>query len=155
MKLPFKYIATLVVVSLLGIFAYQAYWLTGLYHTMHDDMVRGINEAMRMSDYNEMMMRIDKMQQENVRHGYVDVSAGYDGEGKSYVRSSTTVDYADSLEHSDLQKKLMSKADSVSVSYPNDSTRVEVSIQKDAPMLSKEDSILFIDNRKGKKERNG
>ena len=151
MKLPFKYIATLVVVSLLGIFAYQAYWLTGLYHTMHDDMVRGINEAMRMSDYNEMMMRIDKMQQENVRHGYVDVSAGYDGEGKSYVRSSTTVDYADSLEHSDLQKKLMSKVDSVSVSYPNDSTRVEVSIQKDAPMLSKEDSILFIDNRKGKK----
>ena len=33
MKLPFKYIAILVIVSLAGIFAYQAYWLTGLYHT--------------------------------------------------------------------------------------------------------------------------
>lgn len=32
MKLPFKYIAILVIVSLAGIFAYQAYWLTGLYH---------------------------------------------------------------------------------------------------------------------------
>ena len=31
MKLPFKYIAILVIVSLAGIFAYQAYWLTGLY----------------------------------------------------------------------------------------------------------------------------
>lgn len=30
MKLPFKYIAILVIVSLAGIFAYQAYWLTGL-----------------------------------------------------------------------------------------------------------------------------
>ncbi len=28
MKLPFKLIAILVVISLLGIFSYQAYWLT-------------------------------------------------------------------------------------------------------------------------------
>ena len=51
MKLPFKYIAILVIVSLAGIFAYQAYWLTGLYHTMHSEMERDITEAMRMSDY--------------------------------------------------------------------------------------------------------
>ena len=57
MKLPFKYIAILVIVSLAGIFAYQAYWLTGLYHTMHSEMERDITEAMRMSDYNEMMIR--------------------------------------------------------------------------------------------------
>mgnify|MGYP007021653457 FL=1 len=31
MKLPFKPIAILVIVSLLGIFIYQAYWITGLY----------------------------------------------------------------------------------------------------------------------------
>lgn len=59
MKLPFKYIAILVIVSLAGIFAYQAYWLTGLYHTMHSEMERDITEAMRMSDYNEMMIRVD------------------------------------------------------------------------------------------------
>ena len=47
MKLPFKYIAILVIVSLAGIFAYQAYWLTGLYHTMHSEMERDITEAMR------------------------------------------------------------------------------------------------------------
>ena len=34
MKLPFKPIAILVIISLLGIFIYQAYWITGLYKTM-------------------------------------------------------------------------------------------------------------------------
>ena len=68
MKLPFKYIAILVIVSLAGIFAYQAYWLTGLYHTMHSEMERDITEAMRMSDYNEMMIRVDKMKQDDINH---------------------------------------------------------------------------------------
>ena len=76
MKLPFKYIAILVIVSLAGIFAYQAYWLTGLYHTMHSEMERDITEAMRMSDYNEMMIRVDKMKQDDINHGEVSVSAG-------------------------------------------------------------------------------
>lgn len=152
MKLPFKYIAILVIVSLAGIFAYQAYWITGLYRTMHDEMVRSINEALRMSDYNEMMMRIEKMRKEHAEHGEVSVSAGYDDDGKSFVRSSTTVNYEDSLGHSTLQSKLMPKPDSVSISYPNDSTRVEVSVRKNVPLLSKEDSILFIDRRKGKEK---
>ena len=35
MKLPFKPIAILVIISLLGIFIYQAYWITGLAGTKH------------------------------------------------------------------------------------------------------------------------
>ena len=61
MKLPSKYIALLVVLSLAGIFAYQAYWLTGLYRTMRTDLERNITEAMRISDYNEMLVRIELM----------------------------------------------------------------------------------------------
>lgn len=98
MKLPFKLIATLVVISLLGIFVYQAYWLTGLYSTMKHDMEQNIMEAMRVSDYNEMMLRIEAMQQDNDSHGEIEVSAGYDSDaGKSYVRSSTTIDRTDTL----------------------------------------------------------
>lgn len=52
MKLPLKYIAILVILSLAGIFSYQAYWLGGLYRTMRNDLERNIIEAMRMSDYN-------------------------------------------------------------------------------------------------------
>lgn len=91
MKLPFKHIAILVIISLTGIFAYQAYWLTGLYHTMKNDMERSIIEAMHMSDYNEMMLRIDKMREDANNHGEVTVSAGYADDGNAYVKSSTKV----------------------------------------------------------------
>ena len=129
MKLPFKYIAILVIVSLAGIFAYQAYWLTGLYHTMHSEMERDITEAMRMSDYNEMMIRVDKMKQDDINHGEVSVSAGYSDDGKSFVRSSTTISREDSLDNTTLHETFMPKGDSVYVTHPNDSTRVEVSVR--------------------------
>lgn len=129
MKLPFKYIAILVIVSLAGIFAYQAYWLTGLYHTMHSEMERDITEAMRMSDYNEMMIRVDKMKQDDINHGEVSVSAGYSDDGKSFVRSSTTISREDSLDNATLHETFMPKGDSVYVTHPNDSTRVEVSVK--------------------------
>ena len=135
MKLPFKYIAILVIVSLAGIFAYQAYWLTGLYHTMHSEMERDITEAMRMSDYNEMMIRVDKMKQDDINHGEVSVSAGYSDDGKSFVRSSTTISREDSLDNTTLHETFMPKGDSVYVTHPNDSTRVE-------------DSVLFIDQHR-------
>lgn len=77
MKLPFKPIAILVIISLLGIFIYQAYWITGLYKTMKHELEQSIVEAMRMSDYNEMMLRVKAMQKENKAHGSVEVSAGY------------------------------------------------------------------------------
>ena len=148
MKLPFKYIAILVIVSLAGIFAYQAYWLTGLYHTMHSEMERDITEAMRMSDYNEMMIRVDKMKQDDINHGEVSVSAGYSDDGKSFVRSSTTISREDSLDNTTLHETFMPKGDSVYVTHPNDSTRVEVSVRKNVPLLTKEDSVLFIDQDK-------
>ena len=58
MKLPLKYIALLVILSLTGVFAYQTYWLTNLYRTQRSQMERNIREAMRMSDYNEMIVRV-------------------------------------------------------------------------------------------------
>lgn len=148
MKLPFKYIAILVIVSLAGIFAYQAYWLTGLYHTMHSEMERDITEAMRMSDYNEMMIRVDKMKQDDINHGEVSVSAGYSDDGKSFVRSSTTISREDSLDNTTLHETFMPKGDSVYATHPNDSTRVEVSVRKNVPLLTKEDSVLFIDQHR-------
>ena len=150
MKLPFKYIAILVVISLAGIFAYQAYWLTSLYHTMHSEMERDITEAMRMSDYNEMMIRVNKLKQDNISHGEISVSTGYNNDGKSFVRSSTTISRENSLENTTLQKVFMPKEDSVYVTRPNDSTRVEVSVRKDVSLLAKEDSVLFIDQRRKK-----
>ena len=97
MKLPSKYIALLVILSLTGIFAYQAYWLTGLYRTMRNDMERNIAEAMRISDYNEMMYRVKRLRQANTKHGTVDVSAGFIPEEEPSVpnKAVTVVSVAD------------------------------------------------------------
>ena len=128
MRLPLKYIAVLVILSLAGIFSYQAYWLGGLYRTLRNDLERNIIEAMRMSDYNEMMIRVDKMKQDDINHGEVSVSAGYSDDGKSFVRSSTTISREDSLDNTTLHETFMPKGDSVYVTHPNDSTRVEVCV---------------------------
>ena len=95
MKLPLKYIAILVILSLAGIFSYQAYWLGGLYRTMRNDLERNIIEAMRMSDYNEMMLRVERMRKDSADHGTVSVSAGFEKDGtqnKTYVHSTTSID---------------------------------------------------------------
>lgn len=93
MKLPSIHIVLLVLLSLAGIFAYQAYWLTGVYRTMSADMEQDIREAMRLSDYNEMMLRVQRMRQDSTRHGEVEVSAGYDaGDTTITVQSLTTAD---------------------------------------------------------------
>lgn len=92
MKLPLKLIASLVILSLLTTFAYQAYWLTGVYRTMKSEMERNIADAMRMSDYNEMMLRIKTLDKDEEDHGSVSVSAGYDNESDSmHVKTHTVI----------------------------------------------------------------
>lgn len=89
MKLPLKHIVILVICSLAGIFAYQGYWLTGLYRTMKQEMENTIREAMRTSDFNEVVLRVKELQKDSVEHGTVSVSAGYSAEGDSLVTSQT------------------------------------------------------------------
>ena len=88
MKLPSKYIALVVILSLAAIFAYQAYWLTNLYRTQRQTMERNITEALRMSDYNEMILRILTLEQDSTEHGEVSVSAGYNNT-TPYVEART------------------------------------------------------------------
>ena len=90
MKLPSKYIALVVVLSLAAIFAYQAYWLVNLYRTQCRAVEHDITEAMRLSDYNELVLRIERLKEDSVQHGEVSVSAGYN-DNNPYVQSRTIV----------------------------------------------------------------
>ena len=78
MKIPFKAIAVLIILSLIGVFAYQAYWLTGLYSSMKKDMDHCLAETLQVSDYNEMMARCDSLK----RNSNID----------KYIKSSFEVD---------------------------------------------------------------
>lgn len=70
MKIPFKAIAALIILSLIGVFAYQAYWLTGLYASMKKDMDNCLVETLQVSDYNEMMERCDSLRENMALHQY-------------------------------------------------------------------------------------
>ena len=75
MKLSLKHIVILVIVALTIIFAYQAYWLTGLYGTMQSKIKNDIKEAVRLSDYDEVFHRIAILRKEKERkHGRMDIN---------------------------------------------------------------------------------
>ena len=88
MKLPLKYIALLVILSLAGVFAYQTYWLTSLYRTQRSEMEKDIREALRTSDYNEMIARVRRMQNDSLAQAEVTVSTGYDDE-RAFTKTHT------------------------------------------------------------------
>ena len=70
MKLSLKYIALPVIATLIAIFAYQVYWLAGLYTTMQAKMQSDIREALRMADYGEMLHRVFGRLQSAWRDGH-------------------------------------------------------------------------------------
>lgn len=133
MKLPLKHIVILVILSLSGIFAYQTYWLTSLYRTMKDNVEQNIMEAMRMSDYNEMMLRVANLRNYGEKHGEVTVSAGYTDEGKAFVQSSTTTHW-ESNEQDSLTKvkTLFMNKDTAHVTLYEDSTQIKLSVNRDS-----------------------
>ncbi len=92
MKLRLSYIALLVILSMIGVFAYQAYWLVGLYKTMHSDMERSIHEAIRISNYNEMLLRMQNYaQSQPAQHGMISVSAAIGNGGNMQMKSTTII----------------------------------------------------------------
>ena len=53
-RLRFKLIALLIVLSLAGLLVFQGYWLKGLYVSSKKSTWDNIEEAMRMADYMEL-----------------------------------------------------------------------------------------------------
>ncbi len=78
MKLPLKTITILVCTALIAIFTYQSYWLYNLYVTQKQEMETAVRESMRISDYNELVLRIAKLSKDKkAKHGEVSFQTGY------------------------------------------------------------------------------
>lgn len=88
MKIPFRAIAALIIFSLIGVFAYQAYWLVGLYQSMKKDMDNCLLETLQLTDYNELMARCDSLRTYGNQHGKIEVVSDL----RDTVRTSTTID---------------------------------------------------------------
>lgn len=149
MKLPLKHIVILVICSLIGIFVYQAYWLTGLYRTMKSEMESNIRDAMRTSDFNEVVLRINDLQKDNVEHGSVTVSAGYDADGHSLV-TQQTISYTDSTRQDTIHSRTETSVDTVKT-VGNDPEAVASSESGLDVLLKKQDSLkeLLISIQQG------
>lgn len=87
MKIPIRTIATVIILSLIGVFAYQAYWLVGLYHSMKRDMDNCLLETLQLTDYNEMMARCDSLREHSKEHGTIKVTSNL----RDTVQAVTTV----------------------------------------------------------------
>lgn len=141
MKLPLKHIVILVICSLAGIFVYQAYWLTGLYRTMKQDMENTIRDAMRTSDFNEIVLRVNELQKDNVEHGSVTVSAGYGADGNSLV-TSQTISYTDSTYKDTVHSRTETIADTVKTNTESDEAQAIASSGSGLDvLLKKQDSL--------------
>ena len=88
MKIPFRAIAILIITSLIGVFAYQGYWLVGLYQSMKKDMDNCLIETLQLSDYNELMARCDSLRVHSQTHGQIEVASNL----KDTVKTTTTMD---------------------------------------------------------------
>lgn len=61
MKSSFKYIVLLVIISLSGIFVYQLFWITDLYHAYQKRNKETIMQAIRDADHIELFERADRI----------------------------------------------------------------------------------------------
>lgn len=76
-RLPLRTITILVCAALAAIFSYQVYWLYSLYDLRKQEMLSDIVDAMRICDYNEMVLRMAAMAAGKSRHGEVAFQSGY------------------------------------------------------------------------------
>jgi len=89
MNTRLKYIGALVIVALMGVAAYQAYWLEQLHFTIGEQMDNDILEAMRVADLKEVYLRLKGIE-ESGPHGMIDVRAGIEEDGSITAKSVTT-----------------------------------------------------------------
>lgn len=88
MKLHLKYIAILVIVALVGVFAYQTYWLVGLYQSQKKDMDGKINLSLSYAHIMEMEKRVEKFRSDkDGPHGSVNGSVAFAMDHKAHTLS--------------------------------------------------------------------
>lgn len=66
MKKQLRYILLVAIVAILTIVGYQSYWLTDIYQTLQANLQRDTYEAMRASDFDEIVRRVELLKDEHI-----------------------------------------------------------------------------------------
>lgn len=89
MKVQFKHIIIVVIMVLACIFAWQVYWLVGLYDSEQQAMERNVKEALLVSDYGELDLRINKIRKTEGKDSQITISV--DDEALEQGKRDSTV----------------------------------------------------------------
>lgn len=95
MKNNLKHIAVSVIVVMAVLFAYQTWWLVRMYRSEVTKTENAVRTALRTSDFNEMMARLQKARDQKAGVGFtgdITVGAGY-GSGGALVSQISTTQY--------------------------------------------------------------
>lgn len=132
-----KYIGVLVMIALLGVVAYQAYWLEQLHFSLGEQMDNDISEAMRVADLKEVYLRLKSIE-DNGPHGVMDVSAGVGEDGSLVAKATTTTKVTLDGDHYEQSTGVILRSNPQT---PNDSTED----QESAFMHMLEDQISLTE----------
>lgn len=91
MEVQFKHIIIVVITVLACIFAWQVYWLIGLYNSERQAMERTVKEALLVSDYGELDLRINKIRKAEGKDRQITISVNDDALGQSKRDSTVSV----------------------------------------------------------------
>ena len=95
MKNNLRHIATAVIVVMAVLFAYQTWWLMSMYHSEVVKTENAVRTALRTSDFNEMIFRLQRAKAQKGGTGFIGdiiVGAGY-GENGAIVSQVTTTQF--------------------------------------------------------------
>lgn len=89
MRLSHKNIVLLIVLALMGLASYEAYWLTGLYRDTLRDTRQQLTDVLVTADVYEMTARINALRNDTTLHGQLDFSQGLSSHSTTQVSVSS------------------------------------------------------------------
>lgn len=108
---------------------YQMYWLAGEYHELSARFSEDIQEALRSSDFEELVHRVDDISRMKY-HGRVDVNMGYDHGRKNSVVKSEISDSPEPVKQHDNQMIVSPASFSSILKDPDDLKKIGLNMQR-------------------------
>lgn len=128
MKNRITYLIGLAVVVVIAICAYESYWLVDINQKLEQQLQADIQEALRVSDFEEMIHRVHVLSDEGYR-GRMDISAGVDPDnGTTELVNEVEMDEAD--EERPVDTTLPQSNMNDALRSPEDLTNVGLSMQR-------------------------